>query len=269
MVRAFEGPTGAVTWAVTAADDSGCRYRVEAWGEDAAWAVEQSPLWLGINDRPETFQPDHPKLKRLQRDMRGLRIGQNPSIFDILVRLVFQQRVAWRDAASSYRRLTLAYGQTAPGPHDLTSALSPAAWRRIPMAEFVARGVEAKRARTIRQAAVSARRIEELREMDRVSANRRLRALPGVGVWTAMGVLGFGLGDPDAVQEQDYDLPRLVSFGLAGEPRGDDKRMLELLAPFAGHRFRVCLMLDASNIRAPRFGPRRARPQWERYRPSG
>jgi hypothetical protein len=47
-----------------------------------------------------------------------------------------------------------------------------------------------------------------------------------------------------------------VSFALAGEPRGGDERMLELLAPFAGHRGRVTRLIEASGVRAPRRGPR-------------
>jgi hypothetical protein len=43
---------------------------------------------------------------------------------------------------------------------------------------------------------------------------------------------------------------------LAGEPRGTDDRMLELLAPYEGHRGRVQLLLEASGVTAPRYGPR-------------
>jgi hypothetical protein len=43
---------------------------------------------------------------------------------------------------------------------------------------------------------------------------------------------------------------------LAGEPRGDDARMLELLAPYAGQRGRVIRLLEAARIKIPRFGPR-------------
>src|SRR4029453_406544 len=46
-------------------------------------------------------------------------------------------------------------------------------------------------------------------------------------------------GDPDAVPVGDFHLPHLVAGALAGEPRGTDERMLEPLAPFAGHRRRV------------------------------
>ena len=64
------------------------------------------------------------------------------------------------------------------------------------------------------------------------------------------------LGDPDAVSVGDFHLPNLVAFALAGEPRADDARMLELLEPWRGERARVVRLLELSGIRAPRYGPR-------------
>jgi 3-methyladenine DNA glycosylase/8-oxoguanine DNA glycosylase len=64
------------------------------------------------------------------------------------------------------------------------------------------------------------------------------------------------LGDADAVSVGDYHLPNTVAFALAGEARADDERMLELLAPFAGHRGRVVRLIEGSGITAPRRGPR-------------
>ena len=42
----------------------------------------------------------------------------------------------------------------------------------------------------------------------------------------------------------DFHLKNLVAFALAGEPRGDDARMLELLAPYAGRRALVVRVLE-------------------------
>jgi hypothetical protein len=55
----------------------------------------------------------------------------------------------------------------------------------------------------------------------------------------------------------DFNIPNLVAWSLAGEPRADDRRMLELLAPYAGHRGRVVRLLGSAGIKPPRFGPRR------------
>lgn len=69
-------------------------------------------------------------------------------------------------------------------------------------------------------------------------------------------VARIALGDADAVSVGDYHVPHLVSWALAGEPRGSDERMLELLEPFRPHRGRVQRLLLASQIRPPAFGPR-------------
>ena len=77
-------------------------------------------------------------------------------------------------------------------------------------------------------------------------AYERLAALPGVGAWTVGTVAGSALGDPDAVVLGDYNLPHLVSYALAGERRGTDERMLELLECYPGQRGRVVRLLVAS-----------------------
>ncbi len=83
-----------------------------------------------------------------------------------------------------------------------------------------------------------------------------MTAIAGIGPWTAAEVVRTAYGDPDAVSVGDYHIPNTVAWALAGEPRGDDARMLELLAPFAGHRGRVCVLLEAAGAGAPRYGPR-------------
>jgi 3-methyladenine DNA glycosylase/8-oxoguanine DNA glycosylase len=58
--------------------------------------------------------------------------------------------------------------------------------------------------------------------------------------------MGFVLGDPDAVPVGDLHLPHEVGWALAAEPGADDARMLELLEPYRGHRFRVLRLLLAA-----------------------
>ena len=65
-------------------------------------------------------------------------------------------------------------------------------------------------------------------------------------------------GDPDAVSVGDYHVPNMVAWALAGEPRADDARMLELLEPYRGQRGRVQRYLEVGRITAPRYGPRLA-----------
>ena len=69
-----------------------------------------------------------------------------------------------------------------------------------------------------------------------------------------MAAVAFG--DPDAVSVGDYWLKHWVCHTLAGEPRGTDERMLELLAPWPGQRGRVCRLVMSAGARLPRYGPR-------------
>ena len=77
--------------------------------------------------------------------------------------------------------------------------------------------------------------------------------MPGIGPWTAAEVVRFAFGDPDAVSVGDYHLPNMVAWALAGEPRADDARMLELLEPYRGQRGRVQRYLEVGRITAPRW----------------
>ena len=118
----------------------------------------------------------------------------------------------------------------------------------------------------IRRAAREATRLERLTDLPGtrlevgMAAAAVLQAIPGIGVWTAAEVTLRALGDPDAVSVNDFHLKNLVSFALAGEPRGTDQRMLDLLEPWRGHRARVVRLLELSGIAAPRYGPRYAAP---------
>jgi len=133
---------------------------------------------------------------------------------------------------------------------------TPQTWRRIPSWEWHRAGVDPGRARTVIAAATAAHRLDESLTLPRDQRLRRLRAIPGVGVWTAAEVAHVALGDPDAVSVGDYHLPNVVAWVLAGESRATDERMLELLEPYRGQRGRVIRLLEAAGIEAPRRGPR-------------
>jgi 3-methyladenine DNA glycosylase/8-oxoguanine DNA glycosylase len=126
--------------------------------------------------------------------------------------------------------------------------------------------VERRRAELIRAVAREAARLERLGLVaagppggprgQPAPVYAALRAFPGIGAWTAGEVGIRALGDPDAVSVGDFHLPNLVCWALAGEPRGTDERMLELLEPYRGQRGRVARLLELSGLRAPRYGPR-------------
>jgi 3-methyladenine DNA glycosylase/8-oxoguanine DNA glycosylase len=117
--------------------------------------------------------------------------------------------------------------------------------------------VEPGRARAIAGAARAAARLEEIVTMAAGDADRRLRSLPGVGPWTSAEVRQRACGDADAVSVGDYHLPAVVGWALAGQIV-DDAGMLRLLAPYAGHRYRVTRLVELSGAHPPRRGPRLA-----------
>jgi 3-methyladenine DNA glycosylase/8-oxoguanine DNA glycosylase len=119
-------------------------------------------------------------------------------------------------------------------------------------------GIERRRAEVIKEVCRHAPSLEDTVAMPPASAAARLRSYNGIGDWTIAEVAARAFGDPDAVSVGDYHLPHLVTWTLAGRPRGDDRRMLELLEPFEGQRGRVIRLLEAGGRRPPRRGPRMA-----------
>jgi 3-methyladenine DNA glycosylase/8-oxoguanine DNA glycosylase len=132
---------------------------------------------------------------------------------------------------------------------------SAATWRRIPSWEWHRANVDPGRARTVLAAADVAHRLEESLALSRDVRIARLRAVPGIGEWTAAEVAQRAWGDPDAVSVGDFHIPALVGWALLGRPVDDDG-MLELLEPWAGHRQRVVRLIFASGFRFQRRGPR-------------
>ena len=235
---------------------------VRAWGPGAGWALDAAPALLGAGDDPGGFRPRHPVLHELHRRLAGLRIPRSQAVVEALVPTILEQKVQGGEARRSYRMLVRRLGEPAPGPAGDAGLLvppAPAVVAATPSWAFHPLGVERKRADTVRLACRHASRLEEAGSMAPADARRRLQALPGIGPWSAAEVAVVALGDADAVSLGDYHLPHQVAWALAGEPRGDDARMLELLEPYRGHRGRVLRLLTAGGLVAPRFGPRMAR----------
>jgi 3-methyladenine DNA glycosylase/8-oxoguanine DNA glycosylase len=119
--------------------------------------------------------------------------------------------------------------------------------------------VEPPQSKTIVRAAERGDRIAAAVRAATTGADRDrvLTSLPGVGVWTAAETRIRALGDPDAVSVGDYHLAHEVGHALTGH-RTDDAGMIELLAPWAGHRQRVIRLIFASGVAEARRGPRLA-----------
>ncbi|MDG4792298.1 DNA-3-methyladenine glycosylase 2 family protein [Micromonospora sp. WMMD1082] len=229
----------------------------EGYGPGAGWVVERADSVAGLRDDLTGFADlaaTHPVVARLAAQHAGLRMPTTGLVFPRVLRAVLEQKVTGTEAYRAYAATVRHFAEPAPGPVRLLLPPEPAAVAAAPYWVYHPFGVEQRRAETLRRAAAVADRLE--RCADSAEATRRLTAIAGIGPWTAAEVVRVAYGDPDAVSVGDYHIPNTVAWALAGEPRGDDARMLELLEPFRGHRGRVCRLLEAAAVQAPRYGPR-------------
>ncbi len=251
----------------------GRQVRARAWGPGAAHALDGIVALLGLDDEPARLVPRHPVVADAARRLRGLRIGRTGNVLEALVPAILEQKVTGTEASRAYRGILARWGERAPGPageRGLRVPADPAVLAGLPYFTLHPVGLERRRAELIRAVAREALRLERLAPAASgptgalAGAYAALRQFPGIGPWTAAEVGARAFGDPDAVSVGDFHLPDLVAWALAGEPRGTDERMLELLEPYAGQRGRVIRLLEASGIAVPRRGPRLAGRRIER-----
>lgn len=255
ILRATRTPDGPASMAIS---PSAGEVVVEAWGPGADRALAAIPGLLGLFEEPEPLASGHPTVGQLARRFPGVRIPRSGAVLESLVPAILEQKVIGEEARRAFMELVRVHGEPAPGPPEWGLRLPPApeTLARLPYYDLHPFGVERRRAELIRRVASRAAWFEGIADLPFADAYARLTAVPGIGPWTAAEVGVRALGDPDAVSVGDFHLPNLVAFALAGEPRGTDARMLELLAPYRGQRARVIRLLELSGIRAPRYGPR-------------
>lgn len=256
VLRAAWTPVGPATLHARVCDGEAV---CEAWGDGADWALEHAPALLGVHDDLTGFEPDrHPAVARHAHRLPGLRMIRSGQVADLLVPTILGQKVTGLEACRAHIFLVRRYGEPAPGPGDLRVPPHPATLAGLPYDAFHRAGVERTRAVTIIEACRRIDRLQEAASMPREQARARLTAVRGIGPWTAAIVERVAFGDADAVEVGDFHLPNLVAWNLAGEDRGDDDRMLELLAPFAPHRGRAMRLVEVGGQHAPQRGARMA-----------
>lgn len=249
--RTEDGPGTVRLWA------EGGDVCAEGWGPGAERLLDRVPRFAGLHDDPEALELDHPLLRDLLKHNRGVRIAAMDQVFPTLVAAILGQKVTGIESKKSTYQMAHRWGEPAPGPNDRIRLMpSPRVLRDTPYAKFHTIGVERRRAMVIIEAARRAKRLEACVGMPAEAASARLQVLHGIGPWTAGVVMGQALGDPDAIPIGDYHVPNFVTWNLAGEPRGDDARMLELLEPFRGQRGRVVRLLKTRGEAPPKWGPR-------------
>ncbi len=264
--RASRTPDGPATVQIVASDALdgrlASRFAVRAWGPGAAWAEAHAGDLLGFEDDPDAFAPGDELVQRLHHRNPGLRFGRSWCVVEGLVPTILGQKVTTIEAQRSWRALCRAHGAAAPGPagaEGLRLRPDPVRLAELRYSDFHRFGVERRRAETIVRVCRLAPALEDLARRGGEAAAFRaaLETVPGIGPWSSNITAQQALGDADSVVVGDYHLPNMVAWNLAGEPRATDARMLELLAPYAGHRARVVRLISTTGRHAPKRGPKK------------
>ena len=226
----------------------------EAWGPGADWMMNQAPKLLGAEDDVTGFAPPPGPLADRWRS-RPFLLGRTDRIWDSVIGGIFGQKVQVQNALKARRMLARRFGDEAPGPWKGWVLPPPDRVAELGYADFHPLGVERKRAEIVLRTAREMSRLVGLEQRTPQQVQARLERIRGIGPWTSAMITASALGDADAVPVGDFHIPNTIAWHLAGEERGDDARMLELLEPWAGHRWRVVRLAKSSGS-APKRGPR-------------
>ena len=233
--------------------DSDTTMAAEAWGDGAEWLLNQAPKLLGEDDDLNGFEPTG-KIREFWRRKPFL-LARTDRPWDSLVGGVFGQKVQVANAYKARRRLARQFGDPAPGPGDGWILPAPDRVAEMGYHQFHRLGVERKRAEILIRVAREMNWIGDMSAMTPQAVESRLQRIRGIGPWTAALVTATSFGHADAVPVGDFHIPNTIAWHMAGEPRGTDERMLELLEPYVGHRWRV-IRLAKANGSAPKYGPK-------------
>ena len=230
----------------------------EAWGPEAASLLDGLEALVGAGSPAGVRFRGTPADRFLARSA-GMRLGASGDLHGALVSAILGQVVTTAEASASLRSLRRSFGTRAPGPRgDLVALPAPDVLGSLGYEDLHACGIERRRASIVIETARRWRRVSGAVDLDPEAARRRLEAVRGIGPWTSAFAVGAAMGAPDVLPTGDYHLPDQIAWALAGEERGSDERMLELLEPYRPVRRHVLVAIVQSGVRAPRRGPRAA-----------
>ena len=179
-----------------------------------------------------------PRLAPLIAANPGLRVPGAWDGFELAVRAVLGQQVSVRGASTLAARLAQTFGEPMATPHEALSCFSPGA-KALAAAtpeRIAAIGLPLKRAATLHGVAraVASGELRLHSGADAAATIDRLKALPGIGDWTAQYIVMRALHWPDAFPAGDLGLRKAV--GDDGPlPEADVLRLAEKWRPWRAY----------------------------------
>ncbi|MBO9531709.1 MAG: DNA-3-methyladenine glycosylase 2 family protein [Solirubrobacteraceae bacterium] len=198
-----------------------------AWADDPALADRALDRWrrtLGVDadHRPFLEAAWHdPLLGPLVRARPWLRPSVRYRPHEALMWAITEQLIEYVEAARIQRQLTRLLG-TQCARTGLRDAPTPRAILDCAPARIESFGLSGRRTLLLREVCRHLERGLDLDAEPLVTAQRRLRAIPGLGAWTLACMALRGQGDPDASPSGDLGLlkavGRLMADGRAPAP---------------------------------------------------
>lgn len=232
MVFARDGAEVLRSWGPPAAPwvlgvtDTGGSWKVRAWGADAPAARTAARTLFSLDHPLEEFyarvRADR-VLRGTDRRFRGLRLPQDPSVYEALVHSIVGQQLSVRAANTIKGRLFERAGSRAevdgvevprvPTPQEMVAVGEPGL-RSVGLSRVKAASLLS----LARREAAGAFDREELARCAAATAIERLDAEPGVGRWTAENALLRGAGRRDIFVAGDLGV-RVALERYGGIPR--------------------------------------------------
>jgi 3-methyladenine DNA glycosylase/8-oxoguanine DNA glycosylase len=259
LFRGISTSTGAATLGVCVRPSHG-EVLAQGWGEPEVVRrlLDTLPMMLGAGDDPSGFHLHHRALRLPALSRPGWRVPRTGLVMESLVPAIIEQKVTGREAFASQHMLVRRFGSPAPGPGAAMGLFvppTPAEVGAIASWEWLRMGVTPQRSDTVMRVVRVAEELEERALTDPEHVSRRLRAVPGVGLWTAAETAQRALGQADAVSFGDYHVAKNIGWALTGTPV-DDAGLVELLEPYRPHRYRVQRLVELGGLSRPRRAPR-------------
>jgi AraC family transcriptional regulator of adaptative response / DNA-3-methyladenine glycosylase II len=190
---------------------------------DLGAAMQRSRTLLDLDSDPQSVADvlgGERLLGPLARKAPGRRVPGAVDGHELAVRAVLGQQVSLRAAATLASRLVAHCGEELERPLGAVTHVFPSA-EALADTELAGLAMPAARRRGLLSLVTALARRDLAIDLgaDRVDARRRLRALPGIGPWTAEYIAMRALRDPDAFPSSDLGVRRaLEQLGQDGRP---------------------------------------------------